>query len=161
MASDIGVNQKYLSSELYQTQKALDQITSWTQDNLMKLNEAKCHYMIFTRSKTDFTTRLKVNDQKIEQKSICKLLGVWISEDLSWSQNCQQICKKAYSRLSMLTKLKYVGVSVEDLLNIYIAKLSTAQSNSNSVGWAEIALSSTTPTTPPHPTPPYPPLPKK
>ena len=120
VASDIGVNQKYLSSELYQTQKALDQITSWTQDNLMKLNEAKCHYMIFTRSKTDFTTRLKVNEQKIDRKSICKLLGVWISEDLSWSQNCQQICKKAYSRLSMLTKLKYAGVSVEDLLNIYI-----------------------------------------
>ena len=27
---------------------------------------------------------------------------------------------KAYSRLSMLTKLKYIGTSVEDLLDIYI-----------------------------------------
>ena len=27
--------------------------------------------------------------------------------------------KKAYSRLSMITKLKYVGVSQEDLINIY------------------------------------------
>ena len=29
-------------------------------------------------------------------------------------------CKKAYSRLGMLTKLKYVGVPTEDLLDIYI-----------------------------------------
>ena len=49
-----------------------------------------------------------------------KILGVWVSEDLSWSKNCQQICIKSYSRLSMLTKLKYVGVSMEDLIEIYI-----------------------------------------
>ena len=29
------------------------------------------------------------------------------------------MCKKAYSRLSMLTKLKYAGVSTEDLLDIF------------------------------------------
>ena len=49
-----------------------------------------------------------------------KLLGVWICDDMSWSRNCQEICIKAYSRLSMLTKLKYVGVGVEDLLDVYI-----------------------------------------
>ena len=49
-----------------------------------------------------------------------KLLGIWITEDLSWAKNCQEICKKAFSRLSMITKLKYVGVSIEDLLDIYI-----------------------------------------
>ena len=120
MASDIGLDQKFLASETYQTQKDLNQITSWTESNLMKLNEAKCHYMMFTRSKTNFVTRLKVNDQTIDQKTVSKLLGVWISEDLSWSRNCQEICKKAYSRLSMITKLKYAGVPIEDLLNIYI-----------------------------------------
>ena len=120
VASDIGLDQKFLASETYQTQKDLNQITSWTESNLMKLNEAKCHYMMFTRSKTNFVTRLKVNDQTIDQKTVSKLLGVWISEDLSWSRNCQEICKKAYSRLSMITKLKYAGVPIEDLLNIYI-----------------------------------------
>ena len=49
-----------------------------------------------------------------------KLLGVWVSEDLSWSRNCKEISKKAYSRLSMLTKLKYAGVSFEDLIDIYV-----------------------------------------
>ena len=38
---------------------------------------------------------------------------------MSWTRNCKEICVKAYSRLSMLTKLKYVGVKIEDLLEIY------------------------------------------
>ena len=31
-----------------------------------------------------------------------------------------EICKKAYSKLSLITKLKYAGVSLEDLVEIYI-----------------------------------------
>ena len=50
---------------------------------------------------------------------IAKLLGVWISQDLIWSRNCEDICVKALSRLLMLTKLKYVGTSTEDLLDVY------------------------------------------
>ena len=49
-----------------------------------------------------------------------KLLGVWVTEDFSWSRNCSEICKKAYSRLTILTKLKYVGTKTEDLIDIYI-----------------------------------------
>ena len=45
---------------------------------------------------------------------------MWISEDLSWERNTHEICKKSYSRLTLLTKLKYVGVNTEDLLEIYI-----------------------------------------
>ena len=86
----------------------------------MKLNEAKCSYMVFTRTKTEFATRLTINNSHMEKVSVQKLLGVWISEDLSWSRNCKEICKKAYSRLSMITKLKYAGVSLEDLLDIYV-----------------------------------------
>merc|ERR1711954_466602 len=75
--------------------------------------------MIFTRSQ-DFTTRLSIHRNTIERVKVSKLLGIWISEDLSWGKNCQEICKKAFSRLSMITKLKYVGVKIEDLLDIYI-----------------------------------------
>ena len=67
-----------------------------------------------------FATRLSVERKTIEQVPVAKLLGVWISEDLSWSRNCKEICIKAYSRLSMITKLKYVGVKIEDLIDTYI-----------------------------------------
>ena len=86
----------------------------------MKLNEAKCNYLVFTRTKENFGTRLAINDVVMNRISVTKILGVWISEDLSWNKNSQEICKKSYARLGMLTKLKYVGVNREDLLNIYI-----------------------------------------
>ena len=56
----------------------------------------------------------------MEQVKVAQLLGVWLDDQLSWSRNCKEICKKAYSRLSMLTKLKYAGVSIEDLVDIFI-----------------------------------------
>ena len=84
------------------------------------MNEKKCNYMVFTRTKTDFATRLTVNNRYLEKVEVAKILGIWISEDLTWSRNCKEICKKAYSRLSMITKLKYAGVSFEDLINIYV-----------------------------------------
>ena len=86
----------------------------------MKINEEKSNFMIFSRSKTNFNTRLKINSHELNQVKGAKLLGVHISEDLSWAKNCQEICKKAYSRINMLSKLKYAGMKTEDLVNIYI-----------------------------------------
>ena len=120
VASDIGTDMKFLPPNTYNTQSQLEHISAWTNQNMMQLNEAKCKYMIFTRTKENFTTRLAINNKNLEKISVIQLLGVWISEDLSWDRNCQEICKKAYSRLSIITKLKYVGVSTMDLLDIYI-----------------------------------------
>ena len=110
----------FLSSDKYPMQSDMNLKAEWTKKNLMKLNEAKCHYMIVSRSKTSFATRPEVNEQKMDQLNVGKLLGVWITEDLTCSRNCQEICRKVYSRISMITKLKYAGVPIEDLLNIYI-----------------------------------------
>ena len=86
----------------------------------MQLNDSKSNYMIFSRAQLDFATRLQLNGNTLEQHGVDKLLGVWSSEDLTWTKNTQEICKKAYFRLSMITKLKYVGTQTEDLINIYI-----------------------------------------
>ena len=48
-----------------------------------------------------------------------KMLGIWIQEDLGWEKNTKEICKKAYARVSVLSKLKYAGISIEDLIIIY------------------------------------------
>ena len=120
VASDIGIDDRYLPASSYQTQEHLNFISNWTTENLMRLNEAKSNYMVFSRSEESFATRLSVNNVTLDRLSVTKLLGVWISEDMSWSRNSKEICKKAYSRLSMITKLKYVGVSKDDLVDIYI-----------------------------------------
>ena len=118
--SDIGIDQKYLHPQYTKTQGHLDEIQDWTSRNLMKINSSKSNFILFSRSSEDFTTRLTINGENIERKSAVKILGVWISEDAGdWSRNVKEICRKAYGRISMLSKLKYSGVSIEDLVEIY------------------------------------------
>ena len=118
--SDVGPHQQFLPPETLRTQSDLHTISEWTESNLMKLNPAKSSYMVFSRSQEQFATRLTLNSQTLVQKEACKVLGVWIDEDAgSWHKNTAELCKSAYGRISMLTKLKYVGVSRKDLIEIY------------------------------------------
>ena len=61
VASDVGVNQKFLSVSQLQTQENLDRISLWTQENLMKLKESKTDYQVFTRTQNRFATRFTLN----------------------------------------------------------------------------------------------------
>ena len=55
-----------------------------------------------------------------QKKAATKLLGCWIDEDDgTWSTNTRELVKSAYSRISMLTKLKYTRVRTDDLIDIY------------------------------------------
>ena len=112
--------QQYMSPSQLKTQDYLNDIATWTDENLMKLNVSKSNYIIFSRSKSDFTTRLQLNNQNLERVNAVKILGIWLTEDLSFDKNTREICRKAYQRMSMLTKLKYVGIKTEDLIDIYI-----------------------------------------
>ena len=100
-------------------QNKLNDISEWTKQNLMLLNESKCNYIIYTRSKEEFSTRLTMNGVILQRVSAVKLLGVWLDEDMSWETNTKQICIKAFSRVSMLSKLKFAGINRSDLLTIY------------------------------------------
>ena len=117
--SDIGVDQLFLPSSSISTQSHLEQISRWTNENLMQLNEDKSSYMIFSRSIENFATRLKLNDIKLDQVHNVRLLGVLIQDNLKWDSNTADICKRAFARISMITKLKYVGVNEDDLLDVY------------------------------------------
>ena len=116
MASD----QLFLPPHNIKTQGNLTQIANWTDQNLMQINVKKSNYMVFTRSMTKFATRLNIKDNFIEQVRETKLCGVWITDNLKWEKNTREITRNAFARMSMITKLKYVGVSKEDLLDVYI-----------------------------------------
>ena len=85
----------------------------------MQLNEKKSNFRFFSRSKSLFTTRLTLNEMPLERVTVIKLLGVWLQEDMGWQENTKQICKSAYSRISILGRLKYVGLTTDTLLTIY------------------------------------------
>jgi hypothetical protein len=85
----------------------------------MKLNGEKSNYLVFSRSNTEFATRLSLNGQTLDRIEEVKLLGVWVTTYLDWDKNTRELCKKAYARMTLLTKLKYVGTLREDLVDVY------------------------------------------
>ena len=120
MPSYVIANAPFLLPEKYNMQSYIDEISDWTQQNKMLVNEKKSNYIIFTRSKEEFSTRLSMNNVPLERLSVTKVLGVWLQEDMGWNENTKQICKKSYSRMSILSKLKYTGICTDDLITIYI-----------------------------------------
>ena len=119
IASDIGIDELYVPGASLSTQEVIGKICDWTSTNKMKLNEEKSHYMIFSRSNTEFATRLTMNNKTLDRTEEVKLVGLWITTYLDWQKNSHEICRKAYARMTMITKLKYVGIPLEDLIDIY------------------------------------------
>ena len=75
VASDIGTEDKFLPAESFATQDNLNSIANWTRENKMQINEGKCNFMIFSRSEEQFTTRLSMNNVKLDRISEVKILA--------------------------------------------------------------------------------------
>ena len=86
----------------------------------MKLNVDKTKYMVlnFTRNH-QFETRLHLKGHLLEQVHQARLLGVIISDDLTWKANTDHIVKKAFKRMSILTNLFKFSVPQQELVHIY------------------------------------------
>ena len=119
VASDIGIDEYYVPATSLKSQQYIDQISNWTSDNLMQLNPTKSNYMVFSRSNTEFATRLSLDNHTLDRIEEVKLVGVWLTTYLDWEKNTREMKKKAYARLTLLTKLKYVGTSTQDLVDVY------------------------------------------
>ena len=66
---------------------------------------------------------VEVNGQELEVVEDSKLIGIMISSDLKWSLNTEYIVKRANSKLWCLRRLKSLGASTEDLLDVYFKQV--------------------------------------
>jgi hypothetical protein len=86
----------------------------------MKINVNKCKVMIFNTGRTyDGMPQLTLSghgDNYMDVVETFKLLGVIMRSDLKWYENTDYICRKGYSRLWMLRRLKGLGASESELL---------------------------------------------
>ena len=117
--SDIGTDERFLPPNTFKSQNINDDIVAWTHNNSMVLNKSKSKYMVFSRKNENFATRLKLEGEEMEKVNMMIHLGIWITNDLTWNKHISELCKRAYARIKLLTKLKYVGVEIEELVNIY------------------------------------------
>ena len=95
MPSDIPVHNQFIPAEHLKTQKHLQKIKEWTDNQKMVLNQKKTKVMLFNFTDNyKFTTSLELNSENIEVVNQAKLLGVVITDDLKWDKNTEYLVKK-------------------------------------------------------------------
>ena len=86
--SNIPEHNQFIDSRNLKSQKYLNQISEWTDQNLMALNVKKTQSMVFNFSKKyQFTTDIRLKNEKIEIVHQAKLLGLILTSDLKWDKN--------------------------------------------------------------------------
>ena len=92
--------------------------------NEMKLNHSKMNFMLFNPAKKlDFTPTYDIGKSSLETAETMKILGIVLENDLSWNKNTNYIVEKAYKRLWMIKRLKYLGAKRDDLTDIYTKQI--------------------------------------
>ena len=119
--SDIILSNQFIPAENLKSQDYLDEISLWTRNQKMIVNEKKSKNMIFNFTRNyQFSTRLTMEGHKLETVQEAKLLGTIVSNDLKWDKNTDFIVKKANKRLELLRKISFFGANLDDMKNIYI-----------------------------------------
>ena len=97
-----------------------DEISQFASSRGMELNPKKCKEMIISFLKYSLASDniIYVSGLPVERVSSFKLLGLLISDDLSWNCHVDYVIQKAISRLYALRLLKKAGLSHSDLVNI-------------------------------------------
>ena len=99
----------------------VDDIQCFSHRNNMRLNPAKCKAMTIDFLDYNSCTWHPICTGRvvIELVKSFKLLGVYISEDLTWGVHCDYIIKKVNRHLYALRTLKICGVPTSDLITVY------------------------------------------
>jgi hypothetical protein len=102
----------------------VNEISDYASERGMELNYKKCKQMLINFLKykgSDDENPIYVAGKPVETVSSFKLLGVWISNDLSWNTHVDMVLKKANSRLYALRLLKKAGLQASHIVQIYIS----------------------------------------
>ena len=115
-----------LKSESFKISDQLNEIYLYAQENKMKLNLEKTKLMLFNPCiSKDFMPDITISTTRLELVERAKLLGVILTSDLKWEQNTQYIVQRCNSKVWTLRRLKKLGASKDDLLEVYFKQIRT------------------------------------
>ena len=75
---------------------------TWFANNQMKGNDDKCHLLL---SSPDDSSIIQIENSTIKYSKVKKLLGIQTDYKLKFDVNVETICKKAYRKLSALSRI--------------------------------------------------------
>ena len=95
-------------------------ILNWFPNNYMKLNEEKCHVLIFGGIHDDI--RMKIGTSVIKETKEQMLLGINIDNKLTFKSHVETLCKKAAQKLHALARIaNYMETEqLASLMNAFI-----------------------------------------
>ena len=100
-ADDTTVSQVVPISGERSLQEAVEQISSWSHNDLFQLNLTECKELVVCFKKTPPSySPIKIDGVQFERVSSAKVLGATISNDLKWDYHVDTITSKAARRLS-------------------------------------------------------------
>ena len=113
-----------LNNETSKVFNKLKDIKNYADENKMKINLTKTKLMVFNPSVTkDFLPHFEVEGTEIELVEQTKLLGVIVTSNLSWTANTDYIVERCISKMWMIRRLKKLGASSSDLLDVFCKQI--------------------------------------
>ena len=101
--------------------KEVNQLALWCQNNNLFLNLEKTKEIVvdFRRTHRRPPLPLTIDGAAVTQVTSTKLLGVTITDDLTWKNNTTALARKAQQHLYFIRKLKQAGASPPIMLSFY------------------------------------------
>ena len=81
----------------------------WMKANKLSVNIKKTNYVVFESRQKRINTDLSLsfNDQLLKKEHVVKFLGVYIDENLSWSEHIAYICKKISKSVGIIYRSRF------------------------------------------------------
>ena len=100
----------------------LEAVLSWGRSNRVFFNESKTQTIRFSHKRDREATCLSMAGHCLPNRNTVSLLGVTLSNSLSWSNDIRQIARRASQRLGVLFRARAFFNS-EQLLLLYKAQV--------------------------------------
>ena len=84
----------------------INNLVKWVHCNGLSLNLKKTKYMIFSRSKVDLPSPLKILQVPIDREVEARFLGVIMDESLNWSRHVKTVLSKMSRYVGIMYKIK-------------------------------------------------------
>ena len=99
-----------------QLNRDLSKISTWAQKWKVKFNPGKTKDLIFSNKSLNNSPPLIFNNDFIERISKHRHLGVYLSSNLDWTFQINDVCLRANKKLSVLRHVKFLKRNTLDLL---------------------------------------------
>ena len=104
--NDLPSHGQHVDNNNLLSQKYLDEINVWTENQQMEISAKKTKAMIMNfTEKYQFHTRMKLKGQNVELVEKMKILGTVITNQMSWNENCTLLIKKVNARMQLIRKV--------------------------------------------------------